>query len=126
MIVEEIVLACILILLLALDWRYRSRMPRMVAVLLVLMVMVGTRPSARAAARAALKTPRSERVVELGGPLSDYESGVLTMEDAVVERKRANANARLLALGALVWLAMTPVLRGNRRRPRSGSSESDV
>ena len=112
---QTLVLAVVFVVLLMLDWRYRLTSLRLATVLIALIVLIFTAPSARRAARHAFVAPPAERVTQLHGSLvSEYESGVLTMERAVVADKQMFSNENLLALAVLVWLACTPSLRRSR------------
>jgi hypothetical protein len=119
---ETIFVAAFFTILLALEWRYRLATVRLVTVVVTLVVMVFTDPSPRRAARRAIVAPPPERVTQLrGSPLSDYGSGVVTMERAIVADEEAFADENLLALGVLIWLACSPALR---RSPPSGAAAS--
>lgn len=107
--------------LLVLEWRYKHPLIRVGTALLAAGIVVLMQGSARQAARNVYMAPPSERVTELHGSLiTDYQSGVLTMEDAVVEGRRIFRNERRVALAVLLWLACTPALRrreaSSRRR----------
>lgn len=118
---EPIFVAAFFSILLALEWRYRLAIIRLVTAVLALLVLVFTEPSPRRAARRAIVAPPTERVTQLRGtPLSDYGSGVVTMERAIVADEEAFADENLLALGVLMWLACSPALR--RSRPADGAA----
>lgn len=106
--------------LLGLEWRYQFRLLRVAAILLTLVVLFFAQPSSTRAARWAMFAPPAQRITALGAPLSGYESGVATMRQAVEEDARMGADARLLAMGVLLWLACTPmfprILIGRQRR----------
>ncbi len=84
--------------------------------LIALVVLFFAQPSSTRAARWAIVAPPGERITKLGYPLSEYESGVATMEHAVVEDSEAGEDARLLGAAVLFWLACSPVLP---MKPRS-------
>jgi hypothetical protein len=108
--------AIIFAVLLVLEWRYRLRSMRLAAVALALLLFLFAQPGYTRAARRALMMPPAERVTQIrGSPLSDYVSGVRTMEQAVGDDSNMGANARMLSVGVLVWLACSPVLRRARR-----------
>jgi hypothetical protein len=120
---ETIFVAAFFTILLALEWRYRLAIIRLVTVVVTLLVLVFTEPNPRRAARRAIVAPPAERVTQLrGSPLSDYGSGVVTMERAVVADEEAFADENLLALGVLIWLACSPALR--RSPPSAGAASS--
>ena len=112
-----ILVAVSLVILLGLEWRYRSRAVRTVATAFALAVIVLAPAMPWRAARRALDLPAAERLHTWPGgrPVSEYESGVLTMHRAVVADIQVGAKARMVGVGALVWLAVSPALRGLRR-----------
>ena len=118
------ILALFFAVLLGVEWRYRPGWLRLGAALFALAVLFFAQPGYTRAARRALSMPPSERITQGfdGRPLSDYVSGVRTMERAVVDDVEMGADARLLAIGVLFWLACTPVVRGapSSIRERSG------
>lgn len=103
--------------LLGLEWRYQLRSVRLGTAFLALVVLWFAQPLPHRAARRAIAAPPAERVTEFTGvrSLTEYESGVVTMEQAVGADTRMGANARMLVVGVLFWLACSPVLR---RAPR--------
>lgn len=113
---ETTLLALVFAVLLWLEWRYQLRSVRIAAAVLALVVWLFAQPLPHGAARRAIAAQPAERVTRIanGPPLSEYASGVLTMEDAVVEDMKADDNVRLLSLGVLVWLACSPVFRRGR------------
>jgi hypothetical protein len=111
-----ILLAILFAFLLGLEWRYRSGSIRVAAASLALVVLFFAQPIATRAARRALVMSPAERVTRVGGDqLSEYASGGRTMEQAVADDVDLDADARLLSLGILFWLACSPVLRRARR-----------
>lgn len=129
------VLALIYVVILGLEWRYRLRSLRLGAISLVLVVLWVAQPNVTRAARSALVMPSVERVTQIRGePLSEYASGVRTMEEAVDVDSKLGANARVLSLAVLCWLACSPLLQRDRREtlkraqtvtgPPGSSSES--
>jgi len=115
-----ILVALVFAVLLGFEWRYRLGRLRLTAVLLALFVLFFAQPSSTRAARWAIVAPPSQRITELGYPLADYESGVETMRQAVEHDSEIGANARLLSIAVLVWLACSPMTR----RTRGSSSET--
>ena len=112
--------------LLGLEWRYRIRSVRMGAALFALVVLSFAQPLTRRAARRALLAPPPERVTQLrGSPVPEYVSGVLTMEEFFADEAEKESDARLLAIGALFWLACSPAVRRVRRRS-AGETRRDV
>src|SRR5262245_55692411 len=108
------------IMLLALEWRYRHWLLRATAIAASLVVMMFAQPSVHRAARVAIALPEPERVLRLGGRrATDYESGILTLEQATRADAAIGAEARAISLGVLVWLAATPILRDRQRTSRS-------
>jgi hypothetical protein len=102
-----------------LEWRYRFRSLRIGGILIAGAMLWFFQPSAHAAWRRAMSTPPSLRITHAGGfgadslgpLLSEYQSGVYTMYEAVTANAASYANERLLALCVLFWLAFSPVLR---------------
>jgi hypothetical protein len=104
-------IAIVFAMLLGLEWRYRLKSMRVAAAALAIVVLFFAAPNYTRAARQALETPAAERVTHIrGSRLSEYVSGVRTMEHSVGEDSNMDANARLLSLGILFWLACSPVL----------------
>ena len=109
---ETLAVAIGFIALLLLDWRYRARSLRFAAVFGALVVLWLSQPNITVAGRRASTASPAERSTTLGGePLSDYMSGVVTMKRFVEEQGDVTRSARLVALGALVWLACAPLHR---------------
>ena len=113
---ETIVLVLVFAVLLGFEWRNRLRSLRIAAAVLALAVCLFAQPLPRRAARRAIVAPSAERVTQIadGPPLSEYASGVVTMEQAIVEDAKMDAYARLLSVGVLFWLACSPVFRRAR------------
>lgn len=94
--------------------------------MLALFVIWFTQPLPRRAARLAIVAPPADRVTEIrGDPLTDYGSGVATMERAIIRDAQMFANENLIALGVLMWLACSPALRRNRPSAGQGASTPD-
>ncbi len=112
-------IAVVFAILLGLEWHYRFRSLRLAAALMALVVWMSLQPLPTRAARRALAMPDSQRVTQRsnGDPLSGYDSGVRTMEQAVAEDIALEANERLLAVAVLLWLACSPVIRRAHERP---------
>lgn len=111
------------IVLLALEWRYRHWLLRATAIAASLAVMMFAQPSVHRAARAVISLPEPDRVVRLGvRRATDYESGILTLEQAARADAAIGAEARAISLGVLVWLAFTPILRHPQFTARSEAS----
>ena len=107
------------VVVLALEWRYRLRSLRLGAVGLALagLSLFGL-PPIHGAWRVAIGTPSAERVKSWApftdpgaNPMSDYASGVSTMERAVADMFRETASVRWFTIGVLVWLACSPAFR---------------
>jgi hypothetical protein len=62
--------------------------------------------------RQAINLPKEKRMLALPnwGALSDYQSGVLTMQRAMQEDMSIGARGRLLGVGVLVWLSLSPAI----------------
>ena len=116
---EATLLAVVFAVLLWLEWRYRLRSVRIVAAVLALVIWLFWQPSPHGVARRVIAAAPAERVQRIGDgpPLSEYASGVITMELALVEDAMRDENVRLMSIGVLFWLACSPVFRS-----RHGSS----
>jgi hypothetical protein len=126
MMIETILLAAFFAIALAAEWRWRKASIRLGTAVLALFVLWFTQPVPHRAARRAVDAPPAERVAELRGErLSEYESGILTMRQAIIEDGRMFRNDRLLALGVLMWLACSPALRRDRPSPGEAVSVPD-
>lgn len=124
---STMLVAVVFAVLLGIEWRYRLPGVRLGTALLALVVLWFAQPLPHRAARQAMVAPPAERVTELPGvrSLSEYESGVVTMERAVGNDSRMGAKARLLGLGVLFWLACSPVFM-RALRPATGTARPDV
>ena len=123
-------ISAVFAVILVLEWRYRLKSLRVLAIILAGAMLWFFQPLTHAAWRRAMSTPPSQRITHadgfgadsLGPPLSEYQSGVYTMYEAVTDNAAGYANERLLVLGVLFWLAFSPVLRptsGVSRRART-------
>jgi hypothetical protein len=112
-VIETVVLALLFAVLLGVEWRYRLRSARIVAALIAVAALQFFEPSPRQAARRVIGAPPAERVTQWsdGRPLSDYQSGVVTMEEAVYDDAKFHSTLRLLCGGVLLWLACSPAFR---------------
>jgi hypothetical protein len=111
-----IVVAFVLVVLLVVEWTRRLSAARVVAALFGLVVLYAAQPGPWRAARRALSLPAAERTTTWEHSekvVPAYESGVLTMHRAMVDDIMIGFPARMFALGALAWLAISPVLRGS-------------
>lgn len=116
--------ALIFAVLLVLEWRYRLRSVRVAAAVLALLLLDFAQPIPHRAGRRAFVAPPEARITRFefrgGRALSEYESGVLTMERAVAQDFRMGANGRRLGVAVLFWLACSPVLRRATRAADGG------
>ena len=113
------------IILLGLEWRKRGPLPRIGAAGFALAVLLLAPTMPWRAARRALDAPAAERLTTWPGsgrPVSEYESGVLTMHRMVVADAQIGARARAVGVSMLVWLALSPALRGRRPDPSKGAA----
>ena len=115
---DTTIVGLIFILLLALEWRNRFRVVRVGAALLAFLVWFLSQPGAHRAARLAMVMPPAERITQFPGGrhLSEYESGVLTMERVVSDDIEGSWKISLIPVGVLVWLACSPAFRRNGMR----------
>lgn len=111
-------LALAFLMLLVFERRSGLKIVRLVAVLASLVVWAFAQPVPHRAARYALALSPAQRTTQVAGApkLSEYATGVVTMEDAVVKDARIGFNARLLAMAVLVWLSCSPMLWPSRQR----------
>ena len=117
-------IAVFLVALLIAEWRYRRKILRGLAIGASLVTLFFAQPGYYRAVRVALSTPASDRVVRLGDRrATESESGVMTMDQAVLADADLGANARRVSLGVLVWLALTPLFRDRRRAGRLQAAE---
>ena len=125
---ETVLLAVVFALLLGLEWRFRLRSVRVGAALLALGVWLVAQPLPRRAARRVIGAPPAERVTRIadGPPLSEYASGVVTMEQAVVDDAMMDSNARILSVGVLFWLACSPGFRRVHSLPVEARTDPTV
>jgi hypothetical protein len=105
-------------LLLVLEWVKRSALARVAALVLALLVLPLIQPVSTPAYRRAVAT--QDRVVEWGPPsgrfpVSEYVSGVLTMNREVRKELDHLYDRLWLGTSVLVWLAISPLFR----RPRN-------
>ena len=107
------VLALMFAVLLGLEWRYRLKSLRVIAVLLALVVfwLFGGPDYTIAGRRASAASPEERIRVLRGDTLSEYMSGVDIMREYLAESEKANDPPRRIALGALVWLGCAPLFR---------------
>ena len=120
---ETIVSVLIFVVLLGLEWRYQLSSLRVAAAFVALVLWFFTQTNIAGSARWAIAMPPAERVTMIHGqPLSEYASGVATMEQVAGDDAMGKVNERLLSVGVLLWLACSPVFR--RARGSSGSRAS--
>lgn len=124
-----VVVSLIFVFLLALEWWRGGRAVRVGTVLFALVVLGFAQPIPYRAMRRTIDLPRAERDTTFGvggRRLSEYESGVMTMMRMVMVDGEIGAYARAVALGVLVWLAVSPAFRGLRlRASRRGPAGGD-
>jgi len=114
---ETILIALMFAVPLGFEWRYQLRSLRLGTAILSLVVFLFAQPNYTSAARRVSGAPPAERITQLRGSLiSEYESGVLTMYEALDDVHDASANIRLLSLAVLTWLACSPALRRSQAR----------
>jgi hypothetical protein len=112
---DEVLVALVFAVLLVLEWRSRRGILRLAAAWLALAVWLFAQPGIHRAVRRALELPPTERVVRWRDgepPVSEYVSGVLTLEKLAAEDANADFKVRMMSLGTLFWLACSPAFRG--------------
>ena len=123
---RPILLALLFAMLLGIEWRYRLRSARLAAAMLAVAAWLFVQPTPPRAAREVMWAPPAARVTRMrpvDGPLSEYQSGVATMERAVEDNIRMGEDTRVLCVGVLFWLACSPAFR--TARGPSAAEQSD-
>ena len=128
---EFLVFSFLFLVLLTFEWLRNSVSIRILVVLMAIGLLAFSQPSPRRAARNVVALPQAERITKWPGPdsvaLDDYTSGVVTMERAMVRDISGESRYRWLATGALVWLAISPLVAHRRRRTSStGDTDRDA
>ena len=113
---SSVLLFSVLILaLLGIEWWRRSILARLAALVLALFQLSLSEPNGMAARRAVLLLPRERRVLTMGpsptDTLSDYQSGVLTMDEAWAREYWFLFPHRVMSRSTLVWLVLAPAFR---------------
>jgi len=122
-VIDTILVAAALVVLLGIEWRYQLRAVRLATIALALIVWYFSLPNLTIAARWASTAPPEERVTHLRGEeMSEYLVGVATMREAMSGQIEARSHTRLLAIGALIWLACSPAIRREHARTRATSA----
>ena len=110
-----------LAVLLLMDWR--RQWGGAVRIMLVLMALVQLwfgQGLLTNAVRSAMLASRDQRVTTLGRidsvKLDDYGSGVMTLAQAIGRQSEARRLDRMIAMGVLVWLAISPIIPRRRAR----------
>jgi hypothetical protein len=117
--IEAVATAGVLVGLLAMDWRSRKPLARVLALMLCLALWWYSLPNFTIAGRRASVASTAARVATMkGDSVSEYYSGIATMRDAMESQQSETSLLRLLTIGGLAWLAFSPVLR------RDGASAS--
>ena len=122
--------ALIQLTLLTIEWLRRSRIARVIVLFGALLQLWWSQPFPYAVARELVNLPPGERVrTWLPGdttPMPDYVSGVMTMEQAMERTIDAKTYDRLMGLGTLLWLGLTPVIRANSRKAMAQTNSSNA
>src|SRR5258707_10187903 len=107
--------SALILALLIIEWWRRSILARLAALVLALFQLSLSEPDGMSARRAVLLLPRERRVLTVGPSptetLSDYQSGVLTMDEALAREYWFLYPHRVMSRSTLVWLVLAPVLR---------------
>jgi hypothetical protein len=116
------------IVILAVEWRYRFKIVRVAAAVLAVLVWLFTQPNLTNARRRAMVMPPAERITQFRGGtlLSEYQSGVMTMDRAVIDQVDMAWYPSLMAVGVLAWLACSPAFRRERPLPVAESSGHEL
>ena len=100
--------------LLVIEWRRKWPAIRVLLVFMALLQLWFAQPTPYRAFRAVYNLPPDQRVTTWDDRdsvrLDDYRSGVLTLWRAVSWELKVGTNDRLIAMGVLVWLAISPVI----------------
>jgi hypothetical protein len=102
--------------LLVIEWRRRSVLARLGVMILAVTQLWFSQPLAGRAMRTVIGLSPDQRV----RASSDYASGVYTMQEAVAKDIARGTADRLMGVGVLLWLGLTPALRrgpATRRAP---------
>lgn len=116
-----LVTAAVILLLAGLliaEWRLESRALRCVLGAMCAASYLFLAPSTDAVARRAINVPASEResLAPTGGRLSDYGSGVATMQREFDAVSRLHSPIRSALFFGLVWLVLSPAMRTTRSK----------
>ena len=114
--------------LLVLDWRRKWSAVRIALVAMALLQLWFAQPNLTNAVRSAILSPPEQRVTTLGIDslrVDDYRSGVWTLARTIGRQSEARAHHEAIAIGVLVWLAVSPIIP-RRRAPASVGAERGV
>ena len=99
------------LVLLVLEWRWRSRLIRLLTVILALGLFWMSRPLPYRELRFAMeREPVTQNLWVPERKATEFESGVFTMYQEVQDDSDGWAPYGALSVGALTWLAFSPVL----------------
>lgn len=114
--VETVLAALIFAALLVLERRSQRSVVRLGTAILALVVLFLAQPDYTTAARRVSVARPEERITQLhGSPISEYESGVVTMYEATRRAREDLSMVRLLALGVVFWLSCSQAVRRERK-----------
>jgi hypothetical protein len=123
-----LIFSALILVLLGIEWWRRSILARLAVLVLALFQLSFSEPDGMSARRAVLLLPREQRVLTLGpsptDTLSDYQSGVLTMDEALAREYWFLFPNRVMSRSILVWLVLAPVLRRGVPKNSQGSLAS--
>jgi|ERR1041385_529487 hypothetical protein len=122
-------IALAFLVLLFFEWRMKSRILRLLAIVMALGVFGFSTPSPYRALRHAVE--REHVTQNLWVPerrATEFESGLFTMYQAMVDDTEMGARDRAVSFGVLTWLAFSPILWGlsSRKAAPTGTSSPDA
>jgi len=118
--------AALAVVMLAVEWRARLRWTRTVAVIGALVLYTASHPAIHDAVfNVGAQMPTEPSVSRLSLGTTErrwFMTGALTLHRIVYDDVRETRPNRWLAVGMLVWLALTPAIRG-RAPATAGAGE---
>jgi hypothetical protein len=111
------------LVLLVFEWRTRSRLLRLLTIVMALGLFGFSIPNPYRALRHAMVRERvTQNILRSDHQPTEFESGLFTMYRAMQDDIEIGAWDRAVSFGALTWLAFSPLLRrGDQRAGDSGT-----